>query len=558
MPKLSDMKIGKRIFFTVTPIILLMVFIAILAWWGLSAVMSKMDKGIQQATKMEFIQEINGIIDNIYLDIWATISSQDAADREQFTNRISQLRQNYKDKIDILKKTAIKQKGKDLNSNLEAAIANAKEINNRVLELAEKGEAEKARGLFSKEGLNKRENIAQSIENLISYRQDEIKAANEDASGTGSTVKLFLAIFVLVAATLAITMGASLSHGISDPLGKAVLINQTISAGDLTKNVREESLRRKDEIGDLARSMNKMSQNLREKIKEISFGATTLSSSSEELSAVSTQLASNVEEMSAQSRTVASATEQSTANTNNISAAAEEMSTGVSTVATAIEEMSSSLNEVSKNCLKESQIAANANDQAKATRDLMEHLGVSSKEIGKIVEVIDDIADQTNLLALNATIEAASAGDAGKGFAVVATEVKDLSKQTAQATEQIARQIEEMQTSTASAVTAIEEISKVIEEINSISHTIVSAVEEQSATVNEIAKSVGGASQAATEIARNVGESAKGLSDVSSNIQGVNKAATDTAGGVENIKQSSQDLAKLAGSLKNIVEQFKV
>jgi methyl-accepting chemotaxis protein len=232
------------------------------------------------------------------------------------------------------------------------------------------------------------------------------------------------------------------------------------------------------------------------------------------------------------------------------------MSTGVKTVATAIEEMSSSLNEVAKNCQKESQIAAAANNQTKSTRDLMERLGVSSREIGKVIEVINDIADQTNLLALNATIEAASAGEAGKGFAVVANEVKELAKQTAQATEQISSQIEEMQTSTGSAVTAIEEVTKIIEEINAISHTIVSAVEEQSATVNEIARSVGGASQAAGDIAKNVGESAKGLMEVSSTIQDVNKAAAETAGGVGNIKSSAQELSQLAIGLQAIVKQF--
>jgi methyl-accepting chemotaxis protein len=220
--------------------------------------------------------------------------------------------------------------------------------------------------------------------------------------------------------------------------------------------------------------------------------------------------------------------------------------------------MSSSINEVAKNCQKESQIAADASREARSTKEQIERLGSASKEIGKVIDVINHIADQTNLLALNAKIEAASAGEAGKGFAVVANEVKELAKQTAQATGEIARQVEEMQTSTDSAVKAVERITTVIDEVNTISQTIVSAVEEQSATVNEIAKNIGGASSAATKIAKNVGESAKGLSEVSSNIQGVNGAARNTAEGMNQIKTSANDLAKLASGLRKLVDQFKV
>jgi len=368
---------------------------------------------------------------------------------------------------------------------------------------------------------------------------------------------LLLIIIVLIGAGLGIGIGLFIALSITTPLRKTTNMIKDIAQGegDLTKRLDASS---KDELGELAKWFNTFVDKLQSIVKEISGNTNTLSASSEELSAVSTQLAANAEEMTAQSNTVASATEQATANTNNISAAAEEMSTGVNTVATAIEEMSSSLNEVAKNCQKETKIAADANSQAQSTRDMMERLGVSSKEIGKVIEVINDIADQTNLLALNATIEAASAGEAGKGFAVVANEVKELAKQTAQATDQIGTQIEAMQSNTTNAVAAIEAITKVIQEINDISHTIVSAVEEQSATVNEIAKSVGGASQAAGEIARNVGESAKGLTEVSSNIQGVNKAAADTSGGVLNIRQSAQELSKLAAGLQKIVGQFKV
>jgi methyl-accepting chemotaxis protein len=314
----------------------------------------------------------------------------------------------------------------------------------------------------------------------------------------------------------------------------------------------------RDEIGILAQSFNLFFDRFRSIVKNISDSASTVQSSSSQLLSTSTQIAASAEEMTAQSRTVALSTEQATANVNNISAASEEMSNGVSMVATSIEEMSSSLNEVARNCQKESRIATDADNQAKSTRHLMERLGQSSKEIGKVIDVINDIADQTNLLALNATIEAASAGEAGKGFTVVANEVKELSKQTAQATDQISRQIEEMQKNTTLTVQAIEEITKIIEEINSISCSIVSAVEEQTLTVNEISKNVSNSSQAATEIARNVGESARGLKEVSSNIQGFNVTTTSTADGVQHIKQSAQAMAELASGLHAIVKQFKV
>jgi methyl-accepting chemotaxis protein len=117
-------------------------------------------------------------------------------------------------------------------------------------------------------------------------------------------------------------------------------------------------------------------------------------------------------------------------------------------------------------------------------------LGQSSIEIGKVIKVITAIAGQTNLLALNATIEAARAGDAGRGFAVVANEVKELAKQTANATEDISQRIEAIQTDTKAAVQAITQITDIINQINDFQSTIASAIEEQTATTNEISRNI--------------------------------------------------------------------
>jgi len=382
------------------------------------------------------------------------------------------------------------------------------------------------------------------------------KMALKLVNSTGVTSRYLIGL-IFVAILITVILGLFLGHTILNPILKTITILKDIADGngDLTKRLTVSG---KDEIAVLSTCFNKFVEKLQIIIASITGNANTVASSATELSAVSTQIAANAEEMSTQTSTVASATEQATTNINSISSAAEEMSSSANSVATAIEEMSASLNEVSRNCQKELQIAAEANTHAKSSKDVMDKLGTAAKAIGKVVEVINDIADKTNLLALNATIEAASAGEAGKGFAVVASEVKELAKQTAQATQEIQKQVEDMQTNTDTAIKAIESVSKVIEEVNVISQTIVSAVEEQSATVNEISRNVSGVSTGAQEVSKNVAESATGLSEVSSTIAGVNNAVGDTAKGIVQVKTSAEELSKLSENLKELLGQFRI
>ena len=377
---------------------------------------------------------------------------------------------------------------------------------------------------------------------------------DQSVKATGSATRIIVAA-LLVLSLLGGWIGWIQSRGISNPLVQAAGLLKAIGSGDLTRRLETT---RQDELGQMTRDMNVTAENLQNIMKDLSNNSATLAAASEELTATSTELASGAEEMNSQSRTVSSAGEELSANVSTMSAASEEVSSSACTVASSIEEMSSSINEVAKNCEKESRIARQANEQAVQTRQIMAKLGESAKEIGKIVEVISGIADQTNLLALNATIEAASAGEAGKGFAVVANEVKELARQSAQATEQIAKQIEAMQGNTDTAVKAIEEITKIVEEVSSISGTIAAAVEEQSATTNEIAKTVSNVSESTNEMAKNIQESARGANEVSKNIQGVSSASQQVAAGATQTNASAQELAKIAVRLKEIVAKFKV
>jgi len=340
------------------------------------------------------------------------------------------------------------------------------------------------------------------------------------------------------------------------PLSRMAGMMQNISTGeaDLTKRLGFSS---DDEIGILGKSFDTILEKLQRLIHDVSDKTTVLSSSSDELSTAAEQLASTAEEVDVQSGSAASAAEQATVNISGISASSEQMSSSVHAIATSIEEMSASLNVVASNCQDESRIAATANEKAQATRTLMDRLGTAAREIGKVVQVISDIADQTNLLALNATIEAASAGESGKGFAVVANEVKELARQTARATQEIGRQVESMQQTAEAALNAIEEITKVIEEVNGISQGIVTAVEEQSSTVNQISSNVMGVSMGASEVSKNVSESAEGLSEVSKTVQTVSQSVSDTAQGINQIKSNASGLSQLAQALRAIISQYR-
>ena len=149
--------------------------------------------------------------------------------------------------------------------------------------------------------------------------------------------------------------------------------------------------------------------------------------------------------------------------------------------------MAASVKDIAQNAGEAARVAGEAMKTVQVTNATVAKLGESSAEIGQVIKVITSIAQKTDLLALNPTVEAARAGEVGAGFAVVANEVKELAKQTSNATEEISRKIEAIQTDAKAAVAAISSISGVITRANEISMSIATAVEEQSATTNEIA-----------------------------------------------------------------------
>jgi len=196
---------------------------------------------------------------------------------------------------------------------------------------------------------------------------------------------------------------------------------------------------------------------------------------------------------------VGSAATELHSTSSTMAAAAVEASAQSETVASAAEELSASINEISSQVHRTSEVLSTAVAGAEQSNRKMGDLRRKAEQIGDIIGVITEIASQTNLLALNATIEAARAGEAGKGFAVVANEVKSLSMQTAKATEDISREIRQIQDETHGAADAISGVIAMVNDLSSMTSSIAGAVEQQNAATQEVSSNISGVTQASQE-----------------------------------------------------------
>jgi methyl-accepting chemotaxis protein len=331
-----------------------------------------------------------------------------------------------------------------------------------------------------------------------------------------------------------------------------------IARGDLTQDVPAALRNRKDEVGDLARAMQTMAENLRSLLRDVTGGIQTLAASSGGLSTLSGQMATGARQTSTRANTVAAAAEEMSANSVSVAQGMEQATANLGTVASATEEMTSTIGEIASNSERARTITSEATQQAQRVTVSMEGLNQAAEAIGKVTETITTISDQTKLLALNATIEAARAGAAGKGFAVVAHEIKELARQTAEATEDIKSKVDGIQSSTRGTLEDLVCISQVINQVSEIVNTIASSIEEQSTVTKDIAQNVAEAANGVKDGNERVGQIATVSQSVAKDIATVNQAAGDMAAGSEQVLTRAAELSRLAEELQRMAGRFKI
>ncbi|MGQ7847540.1 methyl-accepting chemotaxis protein [Granulosicoccus sp. 3-233] len=297
--------------------------------------------------------------------------------------------------------------------------------------------------------------------------------------------------------------------------------------GDLTQRVASQGNEAMNLIGS---ALDRFFTSLADNVREISINANELTDFSEDFDVLNTQMHDLAKDSFQQ--------------IGEVSSASHEISSNISSVTVAVTQMDASIREIARNSEQATVVADDAVNIAQSADKLMRQLSASSEGIGAMIKVITSIAEQTNLLALNATIEAARAGDAGKGFAVVANEVKELAKETANATDEIRRRINTIQQDSDGAVAAITEISEIIVSISCLQGQIAAGIQEQKQATQGISQS---AVQTDTRAA-----------DIIENLATISAVSEHSLAGTVRSQERASRLKSMAGSMHTLVSQFTI
>ncbi len=450
-----------------------------------------------------------------------------------------------------------------VNEEEEAALKAIQGVLKNYVEASQKAEQLSASGVSSAEIVTKviiddtpaLKGVATLSSVIAKSRAKSATAVNQAVTTVTTFVQTMTVVIGLILATMVVSMFWFTRYRLGRPMLKMTNAMKKLANDELSIEV--PALDRKDEIGEMAQTVQVFKENALEMRRMESEQAEMRERAEKEKKEMMNKLADDLEnnvgnvmnelfegasDIVATAEKLGSKMDTSSSRSLDVAGASGRTSTNVHTLASATEQLSTSINEISQQVAQSSQITSSAVSQAQSTNEQVQGLAFAAEKVGEVVDLIADIAEQTNLLALNATIEAARAGEAGKGFAVVASEVKNLANQTARATEEISGQIGDIQAATKDSVDAIQGIVKTIGDVNEIAAAIAAAVEEQGAATQEIARNV-----------RDVTDDAQTVSD---SIVDVTRGTAASYGSAIQVLWRAKDLSKPAKALDNEIDTF--
>jgi len=411
--------------------------------------------------------------------------------------------------------------------------------------------------------------MTKTVNDILSTSRDLERELTQIQQNSSATAILLMFIALALAVLVGVGIALIITRGITVPVTRAVQFARTIAQGDLTQRL---AIEQKDEIGELASSLDQMAGKLGEMVTTIQDSAEQVAASSEQISASSVNLtegaqgqASTLEETSASVEELAASIDQVSSHAASQAAAFEQGAGSMAQVQKSIEDISLNLGKIAdmaRMSLDRSQEGAQAVDQVVEAITL---IAQGSERIAGIVSMITDIANQTNLLALNASIEAARAGEYGRGFAVVADEVSKLAARSATSAKEIETLIQESVKNVTVGVdrakgskVSMEQIMETARFMSDMIHNVSTAMQQQVSGVRELSKALENISEMAQSISAASEEQSASAKEVSRAVEKGNDLTQQTASSTEQISASAEQLSGMASQLQSLISTFKV
>lgn len=414
------------------------------------------------------------------------------------------------------------------------------------------------------------ETIIQEFEKVMSDRQnDVIKSGNNMIQLSNLSIIIILAVLASIL-LIGFIMSFKMARSITNPLIKIAGQMEQISKGNLM--LEPLSIKSKDEIGELMESVNEMGNQLRKIVQDIYHASDTMSkqssdllSSSKELKEGSNQIAATMQELSVGAESQA----------NSASELSEAMGMYMEKIYQ-IHRNGKEMFDKSREVLELTDNGSKLMNQSKKLFDYMftgmqsnmkkiKKLDERSKQISKLVEVIQSIADQTNLLALNAAIEAARAGEHGKGFAVVADEVRKLAEQVSNSVVDIQKIVEEVHGETNKVTKSFELGFQQVESGMGSMNETSAAFQQIKETIKEISERINNAQNDLTDMlstSESINDSISNIASISeeaaAGIEQTSASAATANESAATIASHAESMSNLAGDLQSLVKRFQV
>ncbi len=454
---------------------------------------------------------------------------------------IAGARAKYSEALDSYEKMGPHGEERKLLDTVKDNIDKSGSVYSEIMRLVKEGKEEKALDLYISVTRGATGHLLSAVSNLLRYsaQVSEAKSRELPAAKQKIAVRIVVAAFIIV--IFAGMMSIVVARSITIPIRKNIHRLDRMASGDLSIDIVAD---RKDEFGDEMKTTGSMVERWRSALNNVHRAAEGVLDSSGELSAAAEQMHRGVEEQANRTSQVATASEQMSQTlmdiAKNVSEIAQSASQTAGTAKNGEEIVERSVREVQEIALTVDQTASS-----------IKSLGERSRQIGDIVNVINDIADQTNLLALNAAIEAARAGEQGRGFAVVADEVRKLAERTARSTSEIEEMIESIQGDVARAVGSMENAT---EKVN----LGVELAEQAGGALQEIVKSVDGLQLMVAQIASATEEMSVTSEEICKDIEHIATTLTETFTGTSRVTDSAGRLAELSVGLRESVDEFRM